>query len=486
MIDTGGSGLRSRPSKGDASRSYTSKSSRQSSLGDVSSKFDRKLSVNQNKQAPSKDDGASVKKPCEGRRSAKRHISNGLSRSMPPRQTRVDTNVSVSHDSRHNERACRGFHRQRSSSYEPPISRHRTANVDEQRIQYDPDRLQLRSMSSNDAQDISSPKTTINNYLWTDHRGSSGYYSGEINNQFQPHGQGKFVCAEGTTIETIWANGKPVEGHGANNIDVAHSAFKLEEAESISSVDASFRKHTHNKHHGSKPDPDAVDGKAKTPRMYLPQYSLGDVASEGDMITPSDPAESLRLVVSLKLHDFAFVLRGKGTWTYAIIADFPVKRDEYARMRFVVDTQGRTKTLDLQFWSTHVRLVSMNKVGTTTHGKSTTKYESRLRGSVFERMMTSDCAVVSDDPGAPDESEVKDSEGDDGKMFVLDPGFMMSDPSFNSSDAAIADPSNLEGMLDRMIEQCPGGKPRYNKGSSSFLTLRTQSTNDEKPGIVRL
>lgn len=351
---------------------------------------------------------------------------------MPPRQTKANINAFVSHDS--------------------PISRHGAA------------------------------KTTINNYPWTDHRGSSGYYSGEINGQFQPHGQGKFVCAEGMTIETNWANGKPVEGlaeaTSANGIDATNTAAKVEEVETVSSVDASLR----NKHHGTKPDPSEV-----APRMFLPQYSLGDAASEGDMITPSDPEESLRLVVSLKLHDFAFVLRCNGTWTYAIVADFPVKRHEYARMQFVVDARGRTKTLDLQFWSTHVRLVSMKRLDESTKNGKTQEGRSRLRGSAFERMMASDCTVVSNDRScALDESEEKDSEGDGGKMFVFDPGFVMSDPSFNSSDAAIADPSNLEGMLDRMIEQCPGGQPRYNKGSSSFLTMRTLSANDGKPGIFKL
>lgn len=86
----------------------------------------------------------------------------------------------------------------------------------------------------------------------------------------------------------------------------------------------------------------------------LPRLVLGDTCtSPQEMLIESNRACALEKVNSLQKHDFAFVLRKDGRWTFAIIAD----RDEDS-IRFVVDFRGSTKTLSRNRWSSRIRLVN--------------------------------------------------------------------------------------------------------------------------------
>ncbi|KAL7466621.1 hypothetical protein ACHAXS_006919 [Conticribra weissflogii] len=94
-------------------------------------------------------------------------------------------------------------------------------------------------------------------------------------------------------------------------------------------------------------------------------YVLGEPArSPNDMIICSTAAESMESISNLKLHDFAFIRRSNGQWTYAIVAN---RDDNFAGkagdddvnevMLFVIDEKGTTKRYWKRHWKSHIRRV---------------------------------------------------------------------------------------------------------------------------------
>ena len=86
--------------------------------------------------------------------------------------------------------------------------------------------------------------------------------------------------------------------------------------------------------------------------MILPDRTLGDAATSSDVLypLPSDPFRALRV------HDFVWLRRTNGCWTYAIFSDFRTVRGKDA-MRFVTDFRGSTKTLSGNRLGKNLRLV---------------------------------------------------------------------------------------------------------------------------------
>lgn len=84
----------------------------------------------------------------------------------------------------------------------------------------------------------------------------------------------------------------------------------------------------------------------------LGHLDLGDVGASGEMLD-CDPLLARELVFGLRRHDFAFVLRSDGRWTYAIIAERQEKK-----LRFVVDKNGSTKSVYRKDWLDSIRLVN--------------------------------------------------------------------------------------------------------------------------------
>lgn len=100
-------------------------------------------------------------------------------------------------------------------------------------------------------------------------------------------------------------------------------------------------------------------------RGYRHDYTLGDVVrSRSDMVSECDEETSLKSVSSLHVHDFAFIKRSDGDWTYAVLAlrSFETVRGDLKEcMTFVVDDYGATKTIDKFQWSNYIRLVCCKK-----------------------------------------------------------------------------------------------------------------------------
>lgn len=86
---------------------------------------------------------------------------------------------------------------------------------------------------------------------------------------------------------------------------------------------------------------------------YLSSYSLGDAGKLSDMIVDNCESSSEQNVAALRVHDFAFVRRANGNWTYAILSDKP----DGDHARFVVNVKGATKIFSKKELAKHVRLI---------------------------------------------------------------------------------------------------------------------------------
>mmetsp|Transcript_8977 Transcript_8977/g.15606 ORF Transcript_8977/g.15606 Transcript_8977/m.15606 type:complete len:532 (+) Transcript_8977:66-1661(+) len=199
-----------------------------------------------------------------------------------------------------------------------------------------------------------SRKRVVSRLPWRDSRGILGQYTGKINDRLQPHGSGALIFEDGTATTSIWENGIPVRSWCPGAATAAAAAI---------GVDKSLRRELERQNSDSAAI--SVDkclrqklGQQSSDqnRTYLPHLELGDTGSPQDMIVESgDEMDRLRLH-DLRLHDFAFIQRSDGRWTYAIIAD-----RGYEMMRFVVDADGNTKAFSKRRWSSSIRLVNPDR-----------------------------------------------------------------------------------------------------------------------------
>ena len=102
---------------------------------------------------------------------------------------------------------------------------------------------------------------------------------------------------------------------------------------------------------------------------YRDDYFLGDaIKSSSHMIIESTPERVIRAVESLQMHDFAWVKRSDGTYTYAILTHRPSsptttdsnevtsKHSDEVKC-FVVNDAGSTKMIPKSRWHERIRLV---------------------------------------------------------------------------------------------------------------------------------
>jgi hypothetical protein len=157
---------------------------------------------------------------------------------------------------------------------------------------------------------------------WTEPTsGIIGKYTGQINDQGQPHGNGTLIYREESTTTCIWENGVPVRPCSPSDPPQELQA---------------------------RPSPPSQN------KTYIHNLKLGDVGHPRCMM-PAFASQPLALekINSLQTYDFAFILRSNGQWTYAILAD----RQEYFVL-FVADAVGTTKALGKNHWATSIRLVN--------------------------------------------------------------------------------------------------------------------------------
>ena len=106
-----------------------------------------------------------------------------------------------------------------------------------------------------------------------------------------------------------------------------------------------------------------------TSKTFRQDYALGDtVRSPSDMIIKATPEDAMDAADSLLKHDFAFVKRSDGSFTYAILAFR--SRDS---LTFVMSGTGSTKTVSRRRWTESVRPVA---VVATEHVKIVSEMKS--------------------------------------------------------------------------------------------------------------
>jgi hypothetical protein len=92
---------------------------------------------------------------------------------------------------------------------------------------------------------------------------------------------------------------------------------------------------------------------------FLPHLQIGDNGTSRDMIMVSNRAINFKMANSLQTHDFAFVLRSNGEWTYAIVAHRGlIDTSSEDVLLVVVDDMGSTKKMTKKYWATCIRMVN--------------------------------------------------------------------------------------------------------------------------------
>lgn len=233
--------------------------------------------------------------------------------------------------------------------------------------------LNNRSKKNENTPTMSRPGTRVLNLPWTDHRGIQAYYSGGVNVLIQPHGYGTLVYEDGTSVQSMWNNGTSLQDDWHHRWKKKRSASctykKSRSAPNVGNVPAAMVSPIYRKLSRSF-EADKIDGEASrspscirdlsgfTDIPFRLHYNLGDIGTPDDMIVERDPVKGHQNVSSLKVHDFAFVLRSNGTWTYAIVADFPERGTRRMSVHFVMNAKGSTKTVERRHWAKFVRLVN--------------------------------------------------------------------------------------------------------------------------------
>ena len=150
----------------------------------------------------------------------------------------------------------------------------------------------------------------VNGLPWSDYNGQSGRYTGEVNDEYMPHGRGEMVYDRGVVSSGIWYKG------------VLDTEGPLTQDEYV-------------------PD-------------RLPSYSVGDKGREEDMVIDGKK-ETAAAVALLRVSDGAFVRRSDGNWTYAVVK----QRIEgsNASIKFKVNSRGSTKSFPMSQWGSYIRRI---------------------------------------------------------------------------------------------------------------------------------
>lgn len=98
----------------------------------------------------------------------------------------------------------------------------------------------------------------------------------------------------------------------------------------------------------------------RRPSDFLPHLQLGDAGDGNDMMR-----EDFDAVDSLRVHQFAFVLRSNGTYTYAIVSD---RKED--RIRFVLDEIGSTKMIRRESFERCIRGVNRRSRRSAKNGSA--------------------------------------------------------------------------------------------------------------------
>ena len=121
----------------------------------------------------------------------------------------------------------------------------------------------------------------------------------------------------------------------------------------------------------------------------------GKVRSSSHMIVEDCSAAALYKVSQLKLHDFAFIKRSDGSWTYAILAYRNRSEvDNEVFMMFVMNETGSTRCIKKTQWASFIRCVVVEEIQ-----ESKTVIDQSVPKSISVHHGRDDCSMISFNPG---------------------------------------------------------------------------------------
>jgi len=217
-------------------------------------------------------------------------------------------------------------------------------------IKIDREQLQrARPKRDPDEETVKTFPTT--NLPWTGRFGESGFYTGLVNEQYQPHGRGTMLFDHGEIKKGHWKKGDFVRESGPySDSEDSDDEVDYDEEEdgdlSSSMMDLtntkSYRSRSKSRDHGEPPPPPAP----------TPTYEIGETGKHGDMIQDDEKIEEL--VPMLDVGDGAFIRRSDGKWTFALVRLLE-NNDGIRAIRFTVNDKNSSKSYAEKYWSTHIR-----------------------------------------------------------------------------------------------------------------------------------
>lgn len=120
--------------------------------------------------------------------------------------------------------------------------------------------------------------------------------------------------------------------------------------------------------HHAPPRPNAAGLAADDGHLgFRPDYKLGDtLRSPVDMVVQPSREAQFIAVRSLSRHDFAFVRRSDGSFSYAILAfskNASADESKEEALVFVLCEEGSTKSVKRKYWNDSIRLVNTHGLG---------------------------------------------------------------------------------------------------------------------------
>lgn len=143
---------------------------------------------------------------------------------------------------------------------------------------------------------------TVNDFRCRDSSGKYGFYSGTMNEHDEPHGKGEMVWDSGKITRGIWSNAFLIVKEGEDK-----------DYEPIS----------------------------------MPNYKIGDIVLSRD-IANQTREKSMVAASKLRVGDCAFIIRSKGSYTYAVVKSRSDLED--VSITFQVNSRGCTKTFKILQW----------------------------------------------------------------------------------------------------------------------------------------
>lgn len=270
----------------------------------------------------------------------------------------------------------------------------------------------------------------VSNLPWTGRFGDSGYYTGSVNEQYEPYGRGTMLYDNGLIRNGHWKNGDFVrESEGdsdsedddenddgpANDLTSSMADLSFGKTSKYAARDRS-RSRSRSRDRAAPPKPIPPEPEPEPEPVKLPSYKIGEIGKKEDMIT--DKKEALEAIEKLDVGDGAFIRRSDGKWTYAILK----KREESEAglaIRFTVNERKSSKSYNKKYWESHIRPMKLPK--DATRDKSSDSSVSSAADREGRSKQRDPAGTLSRQPSSSSITSTSSSSDDNGRGVSCPP-----------------------------------------------------------------